>query len=75
MTGCLDEQNGTYVLVDDRNLVPVANLEAVGFPTESFAKHVGQRVTVRGTRISGGTIPAFKVSSIEKVSDTCSPQK
>ena len=74
MTGCVDEQNGRYVLVDDRNLTPVANLEADGFPTEGFAKHMGHKVTVRGTLNSSGTTPLFKVSSIEVVSETCQPQ-
>jgi hypothetical protein len=73
LTGCIDERDGRYVLVDDRNLNPVANLEADGFPTEGFAKHMGHKVTVRGTSIPGGTLPNFKVRSIETVSDTCVP--
>jgi hypothetical protein len=71
LTGCVDEQNGQYVLVDDQNLNPVANLEADGFPTEGFAKHLGHKVTVRGTSIPGSGRPSFKVRSIETVSDTC----
>jgi hypothetical protein len=74
MTGCVDEQDSHYVLVDDRNLTPIANLEADGFPTEAFAKHMGHKVTVRGTASSIGTIPLFKVRSIEALSDTCEPQ-
>jgi hypothetical protein len=27
----------------------MADLEADGFPTEGFAKHMGHKVTVRGT--------------------------
>src|SRR5690242_7740962 len=57
MTGCVDEQEGRYVLVDDRSLAPIANLEAEGFPTEGFAKHVGNKVTVRGTVNSSGPRP------------------
>jgi hypothetical protein len=71
LTGCIDEQNGQYVLVDDQNLNPVANLEADGFPTEGFAKHLGHKVTVRGTSIPASVRPTFKVRSIETVSDTC----
>lgn len=74
LTGCLDEQDGHYVLVDDRTLTPVADLEADGFPTEGFAKHVGHKVTVRGTSNSGAVRPLFKVRSIETVSETCAPQ-
>jgi hypothetical protein len=73
LSGCVDQQEGHYVLVDDRNLNPVADLEADGFPTEGFAKHVGHKVTIRGTSNSGSTRPVFKVRSIETVSETCAP--
>jgi hypothetical protein len=74
MTGCVDEQDGSYVLTNDRDLALIAILQADGFPTEAFAKHVGHKVTVRGTAIPGGTHPTFKVRSIAAVSDTCTPQ-
>jgi len=74
LTGCIDEQNGHYVMIDDRTLDPIANLQAEGFDTEDFAKHVGHKVTVRGTSNQGETRPLFKVRSIEAVSDTCAPQ-
>lgn len=73
MTGCVDEQNGRYVLTNDSDLALIAILEADGFPTEAFAKHLGHKVTVRGTVIPGGTQPTFKVRSVAAVSDTCSP--
>jgi len=73
LSGCVDEREGHYILVDDRNLAPVADLEADGFPTEGFAKHVGHKVTVRGTSSSGSARPVFKVRSIETVSETCAP--
>jgi hypothetical protein len=73
LTGCVDQQEGHYVLTDDRNLSPVADLEADGFPTEGFAKHVGHKVTIRGISSSGGTRPVFKVRTIETVSETCAP--
>ncbi len=75
MTGCVDEQQGRYVLVDDRMLKRIADLEADGFPTEGFAKYVGHKVTVRGTSNAGGAEPLFKVRAIENVSDTCTPQQ
>jgi hypothetical protein len=74
LTGCVDEQEGRYVLVDDHDLKVVANLEAEGFPTEGFAKHVGQKVTVRGISNPDGAHPVLKVRSIETVSETCAPQ-
>ena len=75
LTGCVDEKEGHYVLVDDRNLSPIAKLEAEGFPTESFAKHLGHKVTVRGTSNSAGTTPTFKVRSIETISEVCGPKQ
>jgi hypothetical protein len=75
MTGCVDEQAGHYVLTNDRDLALIAILEADGFPTEAFAKHVGHKVTVRGTVIPGGAQPTFKVRTVVAVSDTCAPQK
>lgn len=75
LTGCIDEQAGQFVLVNDDTLTAVASLQAEGFPTEGFAKFVGQKVTVRGTSIPGGPKPVFKVRKIEKVSDTCEPKK
>ena len=74
LTGCIDEQNGRYVMLNDRTLDPIADLEAEGFETEGFAKHVGHKVTVRGVSSPGETRPLFKVRSIETVSDTCAPQ-
>jgi hypothetical protein len=74
LTGCVDQQDGQFVLVDDHDLKVVANLDAEGFPTEGFAKHVGSKVTVRGISTTGGTRPVFKVRSIETVSETCAPQ-
>jgi hypothetical protein len=74
LTGCVDEQDGHYVLVDERTLMPIASLEADGFPTEGFAKHLGHKVTVRGTSNSGTDRPVFKVRSVEAISDACGPQ-
>jgi len=75
MTGCVDEQEGNYVLLSDRTMSPVAHLEADGFPREAFAKHVGHKVTVRGTSNTQGALPLFKVRSIETISETCAPQQ
>jgi hypothetical protein len=74
LTGCVDEQHENYVLVDDRQLKPIADLEANGFPTESFAKYLGHKVTVRGTSSPGTKRPLFKVRAIEPVSDVCRPE-
>ena len=75
LTGCVDQQDGQFVLVDDHDPNKViADLNAVGFPAEGFAKHVGSKVIVRGISTTGGARPVFKVRSIETVSETCAPQ-
>jgi hypothetical protein len=74
LTGCVDEQEGNYVLLSDRTMNPIAKLEPDGFPREGFAKHVGHKVTVRGTSNTQGALPLVKVRSIETVSETCTPQ-
>ena len=74
LSGCVDEQDGHYVLIDDRTRSPIADLEADGFPTEGFAKHLGHKVTVRGISNSGTSRPLFKVRSVEFIRDTCAPQ-
>jgi hypothetical protein len=71
LTGCVDEQEGKWVLLNDQTMAVIANLAADGFPEEAFAKHLGHKVTVRGTASSGGSSPIFKVRSIETISETC----
>jgi hypothetical protein len=71
LAGCIDQQEGKYVLIDDHTMSPVADLDADGFPTEGFAKYVGQKVTLRGISNPGSTRPAFKVRSIETISESC----
>ncbi len=74
LTGCLDEQEGRYVLLDERSLTLVTDLDSNGVPTEAlFAKHLGHKVTVRGNSVSGGSRPLFKVRQIETVSEMCVP--
>jgi len=73
LAGCVDQQEGRYVLLDDRTMNPIADLDADGFPTEGFAKHMGHKVTLRGTSNPGSTRPAFKVRSIETISESCAP--
>ena len=73
-SGCVDEQSGQYVLLDDRSMKPVADLSADGFPTEGFAKYLGHKVTVRGRSTPGSNRPLIKVRSIETVSEICAPK-
>ena len=71
LTGCVDEQEGHWVLVSDQTMAVIATLAADGFPMESFAKHMGQKVTVRGTASPDTSHPLFRVRSLEMVSESC----
>lgn len=71
LTGCVDEQEGKWVLVNDQTMAIITNLAADGFPAEGFAKYVGHKVTVRGTANSNGSSSTFKVRKIETISETC----
>jgi hypothetical protein len=73
LTGCVDERDGGYALVDERTLTLIANLEADGFPREGFAKHLGHKVSVRGQKATEGERSVFRVRSIATVSETCAP--
>ena len=75
LTRCVDAQEGRYVLVDDKTLAPIADLQANGFPRGGFAKHLGNKVTVRGTIDSSGARPFVKVRSIETVCNGLGGQK
>ena len=74
LTGCVDEQEGKWVLVNDQTMAIIATLAADGFPTEGFAKYMGQKVTVQGTASSGGPGSTFKVRSIKTIRETCAAQ-
>ncbi len=74
LTGCVDEQEGKWVLVNDQTLAIIANLAADGFPTEGFAKYLGHKVTVQGTASAGGPGSTFKVRSIKTIRETCAAQ-
>ena len=73
LTGCMDERDGRYTLVNDRTLTLIADLEPDGFEREGFAKHLGHKVTVHGQKTASGDHPVFKVRSITTVSETCAP--
>ncbi len=75
VVGCLDQQDGGFVLLDEQKREPIANLEAVGFSAENFAKYLGQKVLVRGTSLPEKSRPTIKVRSIQRVSDVCAPQQ
>jgi len=76
LTGCVDEQDGHYILIHDQTREKLASLVAEGFENEGFAKHVGHKVTVKGTSVpADGASPTFHVRSIETVNETCASEQ
>lgn len=73
LTGCVDEQSGQYVLLDDQ-MQKITNLQSAGSDPEVFAKRVGQRVLVKGTP-SSARKGMFTVTTIEKLAGSCRPTK
>jgi hypothetical protein len=73
LTGCIDEQRGKYVLLDEQ-MVQIVRLQSVGADQEIFARHLGHKVKVVGTR-SSGEDAVFKVSSVETLESRCVPAK
>jgi hypothetical protein len=73
LTGCVDEQGGQYVLLNDQ-MRKIASLQPAGPDKEVFAKHLGRRVRVKGTQSSEpkGT---FKVTGIERLPGNCGQVK
>lgn len=75
LTGCLDEEPGPqYVLRGDQELRLLAVLEPQGFPVQSFAKYLGQRVRVTGSLSSQAGKSIMKVRAIKKLADFCRPK-
>ena len=73
LTGCIDQQEGKYVLLDDRMENKLADLEAVGASNEAFfAKHLGHTVTVKGKK-SAEQETKFMVSAIQDIAPVCAP--
>lgn len=75
LTGCIDEHDGHYVLTNDTNLQITAHLlPAAGSAEDNFARHMGQKVTVRGVISKNDeTLPTMTVDSVTTVSETCAP--
>jgi hypothetical protein len=74
LTGCIDEQFGQYVLLDGQ-MQKIVNLQSAGPKKEVFAKYVGHKVEVRGTRSSGLKTAAFIVAGIVQIADMCGQAK
>jgi hypothetical protein len=74
LTGCIDEEFGQYLLLDGQ-MQKIVNLQSAGPEKEIFAKYVGHKVEVRGTRSSSLKTAAFVVTGIAQISDNCGQAK
>ena len=71
LTGCVDEQNGHYVLRDVLSS-QLIHLQSPGSDDDAyFAKYLGHEAQVSGTRSSD----TFKVTHISQVADLCGAAK
>ncbi len=75
LTGCLDQSESDYVLRDERTLEEIALLEPAGFPKEGFAKYVGQKVRLTGTKASAARGTVLRVRKVDVISQTCTPDQ
>jgi hypothetical protein len=73
LTGCVDEQDGQYVLLDEQ-LGRITKLQSGGSDDETFARYLGSKVQVTGTRSSTPNGP-LKVATIKQVADSCANGK
>ena len=71
LTGCVDEQNGHYVLRDAQTS-QLINLQPTGADDDTaFARFVGHQVQVSGAKSSD----TLKVSHIGQIADMCGTGK
>lgn len=73
LTGCIDERDDGYVLTDPMDLRLLARLEGDDPEHSSYAKYLGQKVTVTGSLTKSGEAPSMRVRAIKIVSETCAP--
>lgn len=73
LTGCIDEQDGHYVLLNDQ-MLKITGLQSSGADEEVFAKYLGSMVQVKGTSSSGQN-SIFKVTDIKHVAGHCGQAK
>ncbi len=74
MTGCVDQREEGFFLAEDKELKPIAKLEGDDPERRSFAKYLGNKVTVTGTISSAGELPSIQVREVKVISEICAPQ-
>ncbi len=73
-TGCIDQRDDKFVLTDDKELKPIAELLDDDPERSSFAKHLGHKVAIEGVIVSSGELPKIRVRRLKTISETCEPQ-
>src|SRR5713226_2479289 len=73
MTGCVDQREEGFFLTDDKELKPIAKLEGDDPERKSFAKYLGNKVTVTGTVSSAAGLPSIQVREVKVISEICAP--
>lgn len=75
LTGCIDEQPGSrYTLIGAEKREVRAELEAIGFAAQNFARFLGHSVSIRGEVLSDRTPPLIRIKAmgdIKELSDHC----
>ena len=75
ITGVITQHDADYVIADSEDVKPIAVLEGVGFPKESFARFVGMPVRVRGTLVTEKDRKVLRVRSLSDVQQTPPPKQ
>jgi hypothetical protein len=71
VTGCVDQQNGHYVLREEKSSQLIALQSSVTDNDSAFARFLGHKVQASGTKSSD----TFKVDRMAQVADMCGTGK
>ena len=78
LTGCVDEQPGSrYTLIGAEKREVRAELEAMGFAVQNFARFLGHTVSIRGEVFPDRTPPLMRIKAlgdIKEVAARCAPK-
>lgn len=66
MTGCVDQRNDEFILVECGDMTMRAVLRGQGFSDDNFARFVGLRVKVEGRMDRKGDVPLIHVTRIDQ---------
>jgi hypothetical protein len=72
ITGCIDQSGEKYVLRSLSGAVAVVTLRGKAFSDDNFARYVGHKVTVHGTKQKEGESSVVHVTRIDDAGPGCS---